>query len=312
MSNLIRKLISVGFIWALCVSVIQNPSYATVDSLEQWAIGAEASSSDSDYQPEFATGAPNATGCDEPSQSWSPLLWNVESWLVTTFESAVYPEEINIYQNNIQGVISKVEVSADGVTWRVVYLGEVNQSEGVCKTPDTTVFDDVFTVDGNNADWPDFAVNKVKITLDQTGNIDNPKAFVDIDAVQLIGRIKLQASATVKPYISAGSVSSQSGASKLTANKGTWIGTPDPTFSYKWYACKTKVAKVKQTIPSNCKAIAGATKKTLKVKKAMKGKFIAVKVTGTSEGTDPTWYLSKSTAIDKQAIDQIVLSEGVG
>jgi hypothetical protein len=299
MSNLIRKLISVSFIWALCVSVIQNPSYATVDSLEQWAVSAEASSSYLEYEPEYATGAPDATACDLKFESWSPSTSNVGSWLVTTFESAIYPEEINIYQNNIQGVISKVEVSADGVAWQVVYLGEVNQSDGVCKTMNTTVFDDVFTLDSNNADWPDVAVNKVKITLDQTGNPSNDEDYVDIDAVQLVGRFNLQASATVKPYISAGSVSSQSGATKLTANKGTWIGTPDPTFSYKWYACKTKVKQVKQTIPSNCKAIAGATKKTLRVKKAMKGKFIAVKVTGTSEGTEPTWYLSKSTAIVK-------------
>lgn len=294
MNKSFRKVVSIGFIAAMCFAVIQTPSYAGGSSTSQWASGGTASSSYGRFEPEYAAGAPDTNECDDSEAAWASVESDTVEWLAMDFETAVIPEEINIYQNNIQGAISKVEVSADGTDWIEVYSGSVDDwSWGTCDLPDTTVFFDIFTVNNLNGEFPNFAISKVKITVDQTA-IDE---WAEIDAVRLIGTpsASVRASASVKPSISGKAVSTKAGTNKLTANKGTWIGTPDPTFSYKWYSCSTQIEKVKQSIPAACKVIAGESKKTLAVKTALKGKFISVKVTGTSEGTDPTWYLSKST-----------------
>lgn len=99
-----------------------------------------------------------------------------------------------------------------------------------------------------------------------------------------------------KPSISGKAISSKKGTNKLTVKPGTWIGVPKPVIAYAWYSCTTQVKTMTQTIPKTCKPIAKATKNTLPVISAYKGKFLAVKVTGTSRGTAPTFYLTVSTA----------------
>ena len=295
MNKVLKKVVSIIFISAMSFAVIQNPSNASGSTISQWAIGGTASSSYGSFEPEYAAGAPDTDECDDSEAAWASVESDTVEWLAMDFETAVVPQEINIYQNNIQGAISKVEVSADGTDWIEVYSGSVDDwSWGTCDLPETTVFFDIFTVNNLNGEFPNFAISKVKITVDQTA-IDQ---WAEIDAVRLIGTpsASVRASATVKPSISGKAVSNKAASNKLTANKGTWIGTPDPTFTYKWYSCSTQIDKVKLTIPAACKVIAGESKKTLAVKTALKGKFVSVKVTGTSEGTDPTWYLTKSTA----------------
>ncbi|MCK6081701.1 hypothetical protein KZX37_07210 [Microbacterium sp. EYE_5] len=72
---------------------------------------------------------------------------------------------------------------------------------------------------------------------------------------------------------------------KLTAKPGRW--TVGSRFSYQWYA--------------NGKAVAGATKATLTLTKGVKGKKIAVKVTGKKAGHPTIATMSKSTASVKAA-----------
>lgn len=67
--------------------------------------------------------------------------------------------------------------------------------------------------------------------------------------------------------------------SKLTARRGTW--TTGTTFTYRWYA--------------NGKAISGATSTTYKPTKAVQGKTITVKVTGTKTGYVSVTRASKVT-----------------
>jgi uncharacterized repeat protein (TIGR02543 family) len=101
----------------------------------------------------------------------------------------------------------------------------------------------------------------------------------------------VKAAAKVKPTVS--------GTAKvvktLTANKGTWTGSPKPTHSYQWYACTKKVAAATSKIPSTCKKIPKATKSTFKLAKTQKGKYVTVLVSGTSTGTTKTSWLTKST-----------------
>jgi hypothetical protein len=65
----------------------------------------------------------------------------------------------------------------------------------------------------------------------------------------------------------------------LKASVGAW--TPEPEFTYRWY--------------SNGKVIKGATKASLKLKKAQKGKKITVKVTAKKTGYDTEIRTSKAT-----------------
>ncbi len=104
-------------------------------------------------------------------------------------------------------------------------------------------------------------------------------------------RNAVKAIAGTKPTISGTAKVSKT----LTAKKGTWTGYPAPTVSYQWYSCSKKVSSPKSSVPKSCKKITGATKSTLKLKKAQKGKYLAVLVTGKSSGTSKTSWLTKST-----------------
>jgi len=68
----------------------------------------------------------------------------------------------------------------------------------------------------------------------------------------------------------------------LTAAKGTWTGTPTPTYAYQWYRC-TATGVAAATVPDTCTVIAGATKSTYKLLAADKtAGYVRVKVTATS------------------------------
>ncbi len=101
----------------------------------------------------------------------------------------------------------------------------------------------------------------------------------------------VKAKATVKPKITGTAKVGKT----LAARKGTWSGSPTPTYSYQWYACSKQVASARATVPSNCKKISGANKSTLQLAKAQKGQYISVAVIGKSKETTATTWLSKST-----------------
>jgi len=100
-----------------------------------------------------------------------------------------------------------------------------------------------------------------------------------------------RAAATVKPTVSGTASSGQT----LTAAKGMWTGYPYPAFTIQWYACTTAVSAARATVPATCKKIGGATKSTLKLTTAQRGKYITVGVTGTSRRSTSTFWLSSST-----------------
>jgi uncharacterized repeat protein (TIGR02543 family) len=99
-----------------------------------------------------------------------------------------------------------------------------------------------------------------------------------------------------KPTVSGKAASTKAGSNKLTVKPGVWTGIPTPKLTYQWYLCTTQVKVMTSTIPKSCKAIAKQTKTSLAVVTSYKGKYLAVKVTGTSAGTTPTTYLTASSA----------------
>ena len=80
------------------------------------------------------------------------------------------------------------------------------------------------------------------------------------------------------------------------AKSGEWIGYSTPKLTYQWYSCSKAVSSARSTVPSTCKKISGATKSTLILKNAQKGKYIALAVTGKVTGTAAKTVLTKSTA----------------
>ena len=74
----------------------------------------------------------------------------------------------------------------------------------------------------------------------------------------------------------------------LTAAKGTWSGTPIPTYGYQWYRCTATGAAADALVSANgCSTISGATSATYKVDDADYGKYLRVRVIGTnSYGSD--------------------------
>jgi hypothetical protein len=84
----------------------------------------------------------------------------------------------------------------------------------------------------------------------------------------------------------------------LTVSKGSWTGTPTPTYSYKWYRCTVSGSTAKTTAPTSslkCVAVAGKTSTTYKLAAADKGKYIRAFVTvKNSKGTK--YSLTKTTA----------------
>jgi hypothetical protein len=102
----------------------------------------------------------------------------------------------------------------------------------------------------------------------------------------------IRAAASIKPTVTG---TARIGGS-LTAAKGTWSGTPTPSFTYQWYSCTKAVSAARTTVPSTCKKITGATRSTFKLTTAQRGKYVAVLVKGTTHRMTPTSWLSKTTA----------------
>ena len=67
----------------------------------------------------------------------------------------------------------------------------------------------------------------------------------------------------------------------LTAAKGTWSGTPAPTYGYQWYRC-SGTGTAADTVPSGCTAIGGATSGTYMVDDLDYAKYLRVRVIGTN------------------------------
>lgn len=83
----------------------------------------------------------------------------------------------------------------------------------------------------------------------------------------------------------------------ITASKGTWTGTPTPSYTYKWYRCtvsSTKSATAAPTSSMKCSLISSAKSSTYKATSSDVGKYLRVLVTATnSKGTK--YSLSKTT-----------------
>jgi len=77
----------------------------------------------------------------------------------------------------------------------------------------------------------------------------------------------------------------------LTAEPGTWAGSPTPSYSYQWQRCE------RETGP--CTGIAGATEKAYRVTAADVGKTIRIAVTATNSAGAATVTSARTSAVIK-------------
>jgi len=142
----------------------------------QWAVSATAGSEygNPDWAAFQATGQPDTTDeCGDFRTAWASADRTGVDWLELMYEKPVYPEQVNIYHNNLPNQIVEVEVLDTGGTYHTVYTGE----------PEVTNCPHTLIVDITNADYQ--AVG-VRVTVDQS--ILDPTSWDEIDAVELVGR----------------------------------------------------------------------------------------------------------------------------
>ncbi len=163
---------------ALLASVPANAKGGSTTPVSQWATSAAAEDYYSDaFLPQNAAGAPDASDCDGDGL-WATEFRSAIASITLTYASAVIPTEINVYQNNVQGAIAEIEVSADNVNWTSIYEGDPTTAvDGSCDP--LKQYDDILSVPVTNVDK---AISYVRITVDSRTIND----WAEIDAVQLV------------------------------------------------------------------------------------------------------------------------------
>jgi hypothetical protein len=143
------------------------------DSISQWAISAVASSEygASDWSAMQATGAPDTPECGDQTTAWASATAGTEEWIELTYETPVFPTQVNIVQTYYPNQVVKVELIDNTSEYHVVYTGE---PESIEQCPY------VLSIPVKDADY---LVAGVRITIDQSEVQD----WNEIDAVELVG-----------------------------------------------------------------------------------------------------------------------------
>ena len=143
------------------------------DSISQWATSAVASSEydASDWSAMQATGAPDTSECGDQTTAWASATAGTEEWIELTYDTLVFPTQVNIYQTYYPNQVVKVELIDNASVYHIVYTGE---PESIEQCPY------ILSIPVKDADY---LVAGVRITIDQS-QIGN---WNEIDAVELVG-----------------------------------------------------------------------------------------------------------------------------
>ena len=153
----------------------ESPSQTEIQPLRQWASSASASSeySSTDYSALRAVGEPDVDTCGDNGNAWASLDPDTDEWLELTYDAAVVPTEINIYQSyNPSQVVEVQMIDTDGQTW-VAWSG-VPQAVENC--PDLMTI----TIELDE----EIYVNQLVVFIDQS---TTGWGWTEIDAVELVG-----------------------------------------------------------------------------------------------------------------------------
>jgi len=144
-------------------------------SIRQWAISAEASSTyaDPEWAAEQATGSPNTPRCGDYQTAWATTGSDATDWLTLKFPLAVHVVAINIIQSFNPDQVVKVELVGPFERATEVYVQEPHQVDQPCPY---TLSIPVERTEGR--------FDSIRITLDQSVL---GLGWNQIDAVELVG-----------------------------------------------------------------------------------------------------------------------------
>ncbi len=191
------------------------PPVAVGEPLVQFATGATATSQygDDNWSAQQATGEPNTFECGDIVTAWASATSTGVDTLELTYDQAVMPMAISIFQTYNPGSITSVEVANST-------SGESLVLPNSADPPENTPCPGAFMLTGLSVP---FAVDTIRVNVDQTigGN------WNEIDAVQLVGMPEgatTAAPGTVVPVQSIAygvTVESEIAADELLANSDT-------------------------------------------------------------------------------------------
>ena len=144
------------------------------ETIRQWASFAYASSEygSDDWSAMQATSEPDSTLCGDQTTAWASSSSNTVEWLELSYNVAVIPTEINIYEVYYPDQVVKVEVADENMDYYTVYESTpTDHAGGDCPY--------ILNIPVN-IDQP---VYSVKITVDQSVLT----SWNEIDAVELVG-----------------------------------------------------------------------------------------------------------------------------
>jgi hypothetical protein len=146
---------------------------STGTEISQYATMATASSqySDPDWSAMQAVGTPDTTTCGDNSKAWASKSSTGKDWLLLTYDQAVIPTRIVIFETYNPGAVSQVEVMDEAGNPTTVYNAAPTI---VSQCPHN------LEIDVKDINVP---VRSVRVTIDQS----NHSGWDEIDAVQLIG-----------------------------------------------------------------------------------------------------------------------------
>lgn len=146
--------------------------------LRQWAASASATSqygSDS-WSALQVTGAPDTyPECGDIGTAWASEFSNGVDSLTVSYQNAVVPRQILIYQTYNPGAIVSVFAFGAGMQTAQVYSAQP-------QVLDPSACPNILTIDVTNVDFP---VESLQIDLDQS----NHSSWNEIDAVELVGNL---------------------------------------------------------------------------------------------------------------------------
>ncbi|MCS6827926.1 MAG: hypothetical protein NZ553_15040 [Caldilinea sp.] len=147
----------------------------TIGALEQWVSAAEASSqySDDAWSAQQVIGEPDTPEPGDFYTAWAARSSDAQTETLTlTFEQAVIPTAIEIYESYNPGAVARIEVLDPNTDeWVVVW-------EGVSDTVRQRI-----AIFSPQLQPVDFATNQVRLTIDEP----SVPGWNEIDAVKLIG-----------------------------------------------------------------------------------------------------------------------------
>jgi hypothetical protein len=275
------------FITSLAL-VAPNTSSATSPEIV-WASSAEATSHYVGYEPSYAAGAPDATSCgDHTGQAWTYGNPKVDSELEVVFDEPVDATALQIFFSNDYVDLLTIYIEYEGASY--FPFTSINGIDGL-GTPLTC---------GGNADsaYP----NDIKVEYPiELGNSKITKiklvmqtdyAWPQVDAIGLVKDIYTKPAFTTKPV-----VYGKAKVGKFFGAGFNATGNPYPSSKYQWFACTKPGTKFVTKKPSDCTSLSGENSEDLKIKKALKGKYVRVRITLENSVKSATYFSKTTTKI---------------